>query len=234
MCVLLFYWQDVCIYCSSHPAVQQSVSTSLGSFVYQKQHTWLRFWAGSEMLHSHKHLLPQRLSVCTLQDARDRAVSSKRNLWWFMTYEMLFYNCSSKCFAGREKHHGKYKYALPLLIRWMLLFKVMVVMLFIPVLYMLLEGFFSFHLCFQSLFDVLLAVIQYYMPFIIECLFLYFISSSTMFKTNFLLGTIKVIWLDWFIWVLFQLTLDYKVRGKHFTLIVELIVFNWCIVGHSS
>lgn len=142
MCVLLFYWQHVCIYCSSHPAVQQSVSTSLGSFVYQKQHIWLRFWAGSEMLHSHKHLLPQRLSVCTLQDARDRAVSSKRNLWWFMTYEMLFYNCSSKCFAGREKHHGKYKYALPLLIRWMLLFKVMVVMFFIPVLYMMLEVFF--------------------------------------------------------------------------------------------
>lgn len=31
------------------------------------------------------------------------------------------------------------------------------------------RGFFSFHLCFQSLFDVLLAVIQYYMPFINEC-----------------------------------------------------------------
>lgn len=161
MCVLLFYWQDVCIYCSSHPAVQQSVSTSLGSFVYQKQHTWLRFWAGSEMLHSHKHLLPQRLSVCTLQDARDRAVSSKRNLWWFMTYEMLFYNCSSKCFAGREKHHGKYKYALPLLIRWMLLFKVMVVMFFIPVLYMLLEGFFS-------------------LPFMLSITIWCFISSNTI------------------------------------------------------
>lgn len=86
------------------------------------------------------------------------------------------------------------------------------------------RGFFSFHLCFESLFDVLLVVIQYYMPFIIECLFLYFISSSTMFKTNFLLGTIKVIWLDWFIWVLFHLTLESKVGGKHFTLIVELIV----------